>query len=266
MSGGGNDFVLFDNRKKVLPADYSALAKKVCHRKFSIGADGLLVLEDEPTADFRMVYFNADGSRAEMCGNGARCIARFAHILKATPSKMKFQTDAGLITGEVSENSVKVNLGTPKDMRLDFSIKLEEQKELNISSINTGVPHTVVLVTDIEKITVPELGKKIRYLKEFSPAGTNVNFVQHVDETHLIVRTYERGVENETLACGTGVTASAIICGVKKLVTSPVDCLTHGGETLRVYFHIEEAGQRRAVTDVFLEGPATVSFHGEVEI
>ena len=266
MSGGGNDFVLFDNRQKTLPADYSELAKKVCLRKFSIGADGLLVLEEDPSADFRMVYFNADGSRAEMCGNGARCIARFAQLIKAASSKMKFQTDAGPVTAEVQESTVRVNIGPPKGLRLDFSLKMEEQKELNASFINTGVPHTVVLVTDLEKISVPDLGRKIRNLKEFAPEGTNADFVQLVDETHLIVRTYERGVEAETLACGTGVMASAIVCGAKKLVTSPVDCLTRGGETLRVYFRIDEAGQRRTINDVGMEGPATVSFHGEVSL
>lgn len=265
MNGGGNDFVIFDNRKKTLPEDYSALAKKICHRKFSVGADGLLVLEEAPPYDFRMVYYNADGSRAEMCGNGARCIARFATLLKAAQPKMKFETDSGPVSAEVGEALVRVTLGTPKDLRLDFPLKLDEQKELNASFINTGVPHVIVMVSDTEKISVQELGQKIRYLKDFAPAGTNANFVQQVDTHHLIVRTYERGVEGETLACGTGVTAAAVVFGAKNLVESPVDCLTHGSETLRVYFRIEEAGQRKMITDVSLEGPATVSFHGEVE-
>jgi len=264
MSGGGNDFVIFDNRKKTLPEDYSALAKKVCHRKFSIGADGLLVLEEAPSADFRMVYYNADGSRAEMCGNGARCIARFANVLKAAPAKMKFETDAGTVGAEVGEESVKVTLVNPKDMRLDFPLKMDDQKEFNASFINTGVPHVIVMVTDAEKISVDELGRKIRYHRDFAPAGTNANFVQLVDAHHLAVRTYERGVEEETLACGTGVTAAAVVFGAKKLVESPVDCLTKGGETLRVHFRITETGQRKAITDVVLEGPATVSYHGEV--
>ena len=266
MTGGGNDFVLFDNRKKSLPKDYSQLAKKVCDRKFSVGGDGLLLLEEDPGAHFRMIYYNSDGSRADMCGNGARCIARLAHVLKAAPSKMDFQTDAGLISAEVGEDSVKVNMTTPKDLRLDLSLKLEDQKEFNASFINTGVPHAVVLVTDLEKIDIRDLGRKIRYHKEFAPAGTNANFVQLKDPHTLAVRTYERGVEDETLACGTGAVASAVIGGIKGLVSSPVDCVTKGGETLKVYFKIGEASQGISVTDVFLEGPATLCFHGEVEL
>ena len=266
MSGGGNDFVLFDNRKKILPDDYSALALKVCHRKFSVGADGILILEEADSADFRMVYYNADGSRAAMCGNGARCIARFAALIHAAEPKMKFEADAGEISALVGEKSVKLTLGNPKDMRLDFSLKLDDPKEFNASFINTGVPHVVVGVTDVEKISVQELGQKIRYHKNFAPEGTNANFVQQVDDHHLIVRTYERGVEGETLACGTGTTAAAVVFGAKKLVESPVDCLTKGGETLRVHFSIEEVGPNKIITDVTLEGPATVSFQGEVEL
>ena len=266
MNGGGNDFVLFDNRKKNLPEDYSALAKKVCERKFSIGADGLLVLEEDAQADFRMVYYNSDGSRADMCGNGARCIARLAHLLKAAPLKMNFQTDAGLMAAEVSGDSVKVNMVNPKDLRLDLSLKLEDQKEFSASYVNTGVPHAVVMVTDLEKIDVRDLGRKIRYHKEFAPAGTNANFVQLKDPRTLLVRTYERGVEDETYACGTGAVASAVIGGIQGQVTSPVECLTKGGEILRVYFKVQEVSQGISVSDVFLEGPAVLCFQGEVEL
>lgn len=266
MTGGGNDFVLFDNRKKNLPADFAALAKKVCDRKFSVGADGLLILEAEPGADFRMVYYNSDGSRAEMCGNGARCIARFANLLKVAPAKMTFLTDAGPVSAAVAEETVKINLGNPQNLRLDLSLKMEDQKEFNASFLNTGVPHAVVLVSDIEKIDVRDLGRKIRFHKEFAPAGTNANFVHHVDSHHLVVRTFERGVEDETLACGTGVVASAILCGLKDLVSSPVACLTRGKETLTVYFKKEVSGQRASVSEVFLEGPAVICFHGEVEL
>ncbi len=265
MQGGGNDFVLFDNRKKTLPADFSALAKKVCERKFSIGADGLLVLEDSAQADFRMIYYNSDGSRADMCGNGGRCIARFATLLKAAPAKMKFETDAGVLTADVEGEIVKLKMSPPKDARLDFPLRLDEDKEFNASFINTGVPHAVVMVTDLEKIDIPGLGRKIRYHKEFAPQGANVNFVHQKDATHLVVRTYERGVEDETLACGTGVTASAAICGLKGMVTSPVACLTKGGETLYVHFETEKPGSAE-IREVYLEGPATVCFQGEVSL
>ena len=266
MTGGGNDFVIFDNRRKVLPEDYGALAKKVCERKFSVGADGLLVLEKEDTADFRMVYYNADGSRADMCGNGARCIARFAYLSKIVPLKMKFETDSGPIGAEIIEDSVKLNMGMPKDLKLDLNLKLEDGKQFNASFINTGVPHAVVLVTDIEKTDVPNLGKAIRFHKEFAPAGANANFVFHKDNHTLIIRTYERGVEGETLACGTGATASAVVCGVKNLVSSPVSCMTKGGEIMTIYFQIGEASAGISVNDVYLKGPAAVCFQGEVEL
>ena len=267
MSGGGNDFVLFDNRKAILAKDYSKIAQEVCQRKFSIGADGILVLEKSDQADFRMVYYNADGSRAEMCGNGARCIARYAHLLKAAPEKMKFLTDAGPIGAEImGEESVKLNMGKPKDLKLDLTLKLEDGKQFNASFINTGVPHAVVLVTDLEKTDVQNLGKSIRFHKEFAPAGANVNFVFHKDPHHLVMRTFERGVEGETLACGTGATAAAVVCGVMKLVASPVECLTRGGETLKVYFEIEQASAGIAIHEVYLEGPAAICFKGELEI
>jgi diaminopimelate epimerase len=266
MSGGGNDFVLFDNRDRSLPADYGAIAKKVCDRKFAIGADGLLAVETCGGADFRMIYYNSDGSRAEMCGNGARCIARFAHLLHVAPKKHTFLTDAGPISAEVNENSVKIKMGIPKDLALDFPLKFGD-KEFHVSSLNTGVPHVVIHVDDIERTDVNALGRDIRFHKQFSPAGTNVNFVMKQDEHTLIVRTYERGVEGETLACGTGVVASSLISAARNMVEPPVSCLTRGGDTLKVHFS-KPSGEGSAVVfgDVHLEGPATVCFKGEVEL
>jgi diaminopimelate epimerase len=261
MSGGGNDFVLFDNRDGSVPKDYSALAAEVCRRKYSVGADGILVVEKSPDADFRMVYYNADGSRAEMCGNGARCIARFAHLLKAAPQKMTFVTDAGPVSAEVNGEIVKLKMSPPRDLKLDYSVKIDG-RELGVSSLNTGVPHAVVMVSDIEKVSVDELGAKIRYHKDFAPAGTNANFVQLKDRHSLSVRTYERGVEGETLACGTGVTASALVCAAKGQVESPVACLTRGGDTLNIYF--SSAGPN-GFGDVCLEGPATICFRGQLD-
>lgn len=263
MTGGGNDFVLLDNRKGKIRADYSALAKKLCDRKFSIGADGLLALETAKDADFRMVYYNADGSRAEMCGNGARCIARFAYLHKAAPKKMDFMTDAGLIGAEIKTDTVKIKMSEPKGLRLDFPIKLDG-KEINLSSLNTGVPHAVLMVSDIEKADVQAMGRQIRYHRDFAPAGTNVNFVKHRDNHSLTVRTYERGVEGETLACGTGVVASSLIAAAKSLVESPVACATRGGDVMNVYFKFNP--KDGSFSDVYLEGPALVCFQGEVEI
>ena len=266
ISAAGNDFVMIDNRKKLLPKNTGQIAQKLCHRQFSIGADGLILLEPSKSADFRMRYFNADGSAAAMCGNGGRSVARFAHLLGAASKKMVFETEAGLVKAEILGRIVRLALYEPKDVRLDFPLKVEK-KEFDASFINTGVPHTIIYVNDIEKLDVAGLGRMIRYHRQFAPAGTNVNFVQKKDEHTIVVRTYERGVEDETLACGTGVTASAIVSGLKGLVTAPVKCVTRGGDTLTVAFTINDAGDFLSpVSNVYLEGPAEVSFTGEVEI
>lgn len=262
MTGGGNDFVVLDNRDGSLGGDYARIAQKLCERKFSIGADGLLVMEKCGEADFRMVYFNADGSRAEMCGNGARCISRFAHLQKAAAEKMTFLTDVGILSSEIKADSVKLKMGEPRDLKLDFTVALSDNRMLALSSVNTGVPHAVLLVTDLERTEVQELGKAIRTHKDFAPAGTNANFVLPQDKHTLAVRTYERGVEGETLACGTGVTASALICAAKGLVESPVSCRTRGGDVLKIYYQMKN----QTFSDVYLEGPAIVCFKGEVEI
>jgi diaminopimelate epimerase len=238
ISAAGNDFIMIDNRKKVMPKNVAAVAQKLCHRQFSIGADGLILLEPSKTSNFRMRYYNADGSAAAMCGNGGRSVVRFAHLLGAAPKKMAFETDAGI-----------------------------EKREFDASFINTGVPHVVIYVSGIEKLDVASLGRMIRFHRQFAPEGANVNFVQRKDEHTIIVRTYERGVEGETLACGTGVTASAIISGLKKLVKPPVNCITRGGDTLTVSYAINDASDFLSpVSNVYLEGPAVVSFTGEVEI
>jgi diaminopimelate epimerase len=266
ISAAGNDFVMIDNRKKALPRNVSAFAKKLCDRKFSIGADGLILLESSKSSDFRMRYYNSDGSVAAMCGNGGRSIARFAHILGAASRKMSFETDAGPVKAEIFGRTVRLALYEPKGVRLDFPLKVEK-REFDASFINTGVPHTVIFLNSIEKADVESLGRMIRYHREFAPEGTNVNFVQKKDDHTIIVRTYERGVEGETLACGTGVTASAIIAGLKGIVKPPVKCVTRGGDTLTVSYSINDAGDFLSpVSSVYLEGPAEVSFVGEVEI
>jgi diaminopimelate epimerase len=266
ISAAGNDFVLVDNRKKILPRSLSALAKKWCDRKFSIGADGLLILEKSSHADFRMRYFNADGSAAAMCGNGGRSIARFAHLLGVAAKQMVFETDAGQVHAAILGRTVRLKLYEPREVRLDFALTVEKRK-FDVSFINTGVPHTVILVNDAEKVDVENLGRLVRYHRAFAPAGTNVNFVQKKDASTLVVRTYERGVEGETLACGTGVTASAIIAGLRGLVRPPVQCITRGGHILRVSYTLNDAGDFLSpVSNVYLEGPADVSFQGDVAI
>ncbi|MFN3966247.1 MAG: diaminopimelate epimerase [Endomicrobiia bacterium] len=264
MQAAGNDFIIIDNRKRVLKSNYSLIAKKLCQRKFSIGADGLLILDNSETADFKMLIFNSDGSQAEMCGNGARCIAYYAFVNKIAKQKMKFETLAGEIKASISGENVKIQLTQPKDIKLDFNLKIDK-KIFKVSYINTGVPHTIIFVNKVDKIDVNHIGRKIRYHKFFLPKGTNVDFVQVIDKNTIFLRTYERGVEAETLACGTGCVASAIVSGLKNFVKSPVRCKTKSGEILKVYFKLADKSEVR-VNNLFLEGKVYVSFLGKTII
>lgn len=263
LTAAGNDFVLIDNRDNIVTEDkHSALALKLCDRRYCIGGDGLILLEKSNKADFRMRYYNSDGSHASMCGNGGRSIARFAYELGIVKENMKFETDAGLITAEIKSNTV-VNLALydPKDLKLDINLEIED-KNFEISCLNTGVPHAVIFVNDIETIDVFKYGRLIRNHNYFAPAGTNVNFVQLAKDNTIFVRTYERGVEDETLACGTGVTASSIISALKGKVSVPVKIITRGKDNLSVSCTFENS----KISNVFLEGPAIVTFTGSVKV
>ena len=264
LTAAGNDFVLIDNRKNIiLEKDFSILAKKLCDRRYCIGGDGLILLENSNKADFRMIYYNSDGSYASMCGNGGRSISMFAYKLGVCGKNMKFETDAGLITAQIkSDTVVKLALYNPKDLVLEEEIEIENQK-YKISSLNTGVPHAVVYVDDLEKVDVLKYGNIIRFHKHYQPEGTNVNFVKLDKENNtLFVRTYERGVEGETLACGTGVTASSIISVILNKVKSPVHVITKGKDNLYVSCSIDN----NKISNVFLEGPAIVAFTGIVKV
>ncbi|MFQ3676057.1 MAG: diaminopimelate epimerase, partial [Endomicrobiia bacterium] len=222
----------------------------------------------QSNCEFRMVYYNSDGSRASMCGNGARCIAYYAYELELCDDLVNFETDAGIITAEIKRGEkVKIKLTEPKRLKLDFLIKLDNGKELSLCFIDTGVPHSIIFVNDIDKIDVKSLGREIRNHKFFMPEGTNVNFVKVVDNHNLIVRTYERGVEDETLSCGTGVTASAVISAVKNLVISPVNCMTKSGEVLTISFTKNEPEDMLSpVSNLYLEGKVYHIFDGEMII
>ena len=262
MVAAGNDFIVLDNRKRKLTGNYSQLSKELCKQHFSIGADGLLILENSNIADFKMLYFNSDGSQAAMCGNGARCIAYYAYINKIANREMQFETLTGVIKAKVIDSKVRISFAEPKDIRIDFSLQAENLY-LVVSYVNTGVPHTVIFVDNIEEAKVNELGRKIRYHTKFLPAGTNANFVKVVNKHQLHIRTYERGIEAETFACGTGAVATAVISAIKGLVKSPVRCKTTGGELLTVYFKF--AGINDLVTPVYninLEGKVKVVFSG----
>ena len=261
MSGTGNDFIIIDHRKPLLNQDeFGPFAKAVCRRKFSAGADGLILIEDSSEANFRWHFYNADGSVAEMCGNGARCAARFACEKKIAPAAMRFLTIAGEIRAEVRGESVKLAMTPPVDLALDQQVEIDGGRQ-TVHSINTGVPHAVLFVEDGNRAPVLKWGRHIRFHDRFQPAGTNVNFVQTLGPASLHARTYERGVEDETLACGTGAVASAIIAGLLGRVESPVTVTTSGGEQLIIYFSIQNSSPAE-ITDVFLEGPAHFVYEG----
>jgi len=210
MSAAGNDFIIIDNRQNILDAKKAKkCAQNICRRKLSVGADGLILIENSKKADFKWRFFNADGSEAEMCGNGGRCIARLAHLKGIAPLKLTFETLAGLkltfetlagiIKAEVLRESVKLQLPLPLNLTCDLKLLIEEKNFL-VNSITVGVPHAVIFVEDLQNCQVVELGKRIRFSKHFKPAGTNVNFVSIKNDSAIAIRTYERGVEDETLA------------------------------------------------------------------
>jgi diaminopimelate epimerase len=265
MSGSGNDFVVIDNRRHVLHGSIADWAKKLCHRQFGVGADGLLLLESDPKEDFRMVYYNADGSRADMCGNGARCMAWFAHAQSAVGTNFQFQTDAYPVGAKVDGANVSVTLADAKDYKSEVPLKIN-RRSYRPAFLNTGVPHAVLFVPDAGQVQVDTLGRALRFHKVFGPKGTNVNFVQKLGPNKLRIRTYERGVEGETLACGTGVTASAIAAALRGIVKPPVLCTVAGGDTLRVDFNLHRESLRRPATEITLKGPVRLTFKGEFNV
>lgn len=258
MVASGNDFVVVDNRRKII-SDPLTFTRKVCALHTGIGADGVLLFETSRKADFKMRIINSDGSEAEACGNGFRCIALFAKEKLKYPSKFQFESMSGLIQAEVKGRRVRVGLVVPKDLKLRSEIQVTGHR-LHYSFINTGVPHAVIFVESLPKVEVETIGRAIRYHKEFSPRGTNVNFVEIKGKNEIAVRTYERGVENETLACGTGSTASAIISSLLGYVNSPVRVKTAGGEVLSIDFKKQD----HRITNVTLEGEVRFVFEGKL--
>ena len=263
MSGSGNDFILVDNRANPIePALAPELARNLCRRKVSVGADGLILIENDDEVDFRWNFFNADGSTAEMCGNGGRCVARLANILGICGPSLSFRTLAGIIRAEVSGSRVKLQMTEPRDLRLDLELDVNGQR-FNTHFVNTGVPHTVFILDGPEMLAQQEVvgqGRKVRYHSQFAPAGTNVNFIAVLGEQALAIRTYERGVEDETLACGTGATAVALVGVAKGIVRPPVDVYTKSGETLTIYFDPKKGLPQ----EVYLEGETKVIYQGRL--
>ncbi len=260
MHGGGNDFVIIDHRTQFIPeAEQPQFARRVCHRQMGAGADGLILIEDCPTANFRWRFYNADGSEPEMCGNGGRCAARCAVLNGIAPADLTFETLAGTIKAEVKGHRVKLLMAGVGDLSLNRAIPLDGET-LTGHFLKVGVPHVAVPVTDLEQAPVTRWGRAIRFHPMFAPAGTNVNFIRVQGPRELMIRTYERGVEDETLACGTGSVAAALIAARLGQVKSPVTVHTRGGEALTVYF----TRQGEAFAEVFLEGDALVAYQGEL--
>ena len=259
MYGSGNDFVVIDNRAGVLKKNLPALAVRLCNRKFGIGADGLMLVERSFSADFKMRIFNADGSEAEMCGNGSRCIASFAYKNGIAGKDMVFETLAGSISAKITGEKVRVRLGDPSETLTGIALDVSGRR-LKANFTNTGVPHAVLFTKALEKTDVQGLGRLIRYHKRFAPRGTNVNFVSVIDDKTIKIRTYERGVEGEALACGTGSAAAAVISSLLGYVKPPVSVITRSGLVLKIYFRRGASG----ITDLFLEGDAVTVYHGKL--
>jgi len=263
MSGAGNDFVVIDHRRQLVPqSEQENFVRKVCRRMFSVGADGVIFIENSEHADFSWKFYNSDGSIAEMCGNGARCAARFAFAKGIAEKKMSFETLAGTIEAEVLDDGEEVSLlmTSPSDFRTGLEADLDGTTHA-ISFMDSGVPHAVIFMDEGAEIPVKKWGHEIRFHELFQPAGTNVNFVQYLADGGIRVRTYERGVEAETMACGTGAVAGAIFASASGKLDSPVTVTTSGGEKLTIVFDLLKDG---TAENVHLQGPARIIYIGQL--
>ncbi|KQS33710.1 diaminopimelate epimerase [Dyadobacter sp. Leaf189] len=250
--GTGNDFVMVDDRNLQFPVSKELIAS-ICHRRFGVGADGLILLQNDTAYDFRMVYFNADGGEGSMCGNGGRCVVQFASDLGVFSGKTRFIAIDGEHEATISGDTITLKMSGVKD--------LERYDAFDF--MNTGSPHYVTYVDDVNEADVVGIGSEIRYGSVYGPkGGTNVNFVEIIEENHLSVRTYERGVEDETFSCGTGVTACALSAHLRKGWGSPIKVETIGG-TLQVAFTNTDNGE---FSDIYLIGPAVKVFSGTLTV
>ncbi len=266
MNGAGNDFIVIDNRDLSISLDKDTI-EALCDRHRGIGADGLLAVEPaQKGADFRFRYYNADGGEAEMCGNGARCFGRFtAHLGEKLANRVTFETIAGTLAAEMVGENVRIAMSEPKDLKLETGTKVPGL-DATIHFVNTGVPHAVAFVEGgafFEELDVFTHGRDIRQHADFAPAGTNANFATVLSPGHIEIRTYERGVEDETLACGTGMVACALVHHLLTGAPSPIKVDVAGGDTLEIGF--EKTGDQ-SFAKVTLTGPADFVFEGEIDI
>ena len=249
--GTGNDFVMIDDRSESFDLENHTLIAQLCHRRFGIGADGLILIRNHNQADFEMIYYNADGHLTSLCGNGSRCVVQFARRLQIIKNQCSFMTVEGILQAKIEGGLVH--------LKMPNIVGIESHK--NHYFLNTGSPHHICYVDDIDNYDVFNQGKKIRDGAPYYKEGTNVNFVKSISEDHIFVRTYERGVEDETLSCGTGVTAAALVQGLKG-GNSPIKVKTLGGE-LQISF---EKDTENKFNNIHLIGPATLVFSGKISL
>ena len=257
-SGAGNDFVLIDNMNEKIQGDKAKLAIALCSRHFGVGADGLILLEPSSKADFLMRYYNADGSYGGMCGNGGRCAARFALLGGIAEPSMTFEALDHIYRAEVVEHGVRLHMKDPSDFRTNLQVNARGVT-YDFTSINTGSPHIVIFANKLEDTDVRTVGRALREHRSFSPEGANVNFVKVLGKRDLQIRTYERGVEAETMACGTGTVAAAIVSYLLRHTKPPITVRVTSGEHVTVDFEFEGD----TITHVVLEGSAHMLFSGQ---
>jgi diaminopimelate epimerase len=271
--GTGNDFIIIDNRNLIFPKDNIQLIQKLCNRRFGIGADGLILLENENGIDFKMVYYNSDGNQSSMCGNGGRCLVAFAKHLNIISTKATFSAADGLHGASILQNGV---------VSLQMKDVVTVRTEAKYTFLDTGSPHHVQLVDDLQSLNVKEVGCAIRYSDLYGPEGSNVNFVKQIAPNHFAIRTYERGVEDETLSCGTGATATAIAMYVQNAsysddhsFISKAEVSENKSQKNNIVQNIEVQGGSLQVaftenngvfSNVFLSGPAEFVFDGTIDL
>lgn len=260
MSAAANDFIVIDNRNRAYSEQASFLARKLCQRRYSIGADGLILIENSKKANLRAVFFNADGSEFNLCGNGGRCAAKFAFINVIAARKMTIETNAGVLNAEVEANTVKLEIPLPAKIEMNKIIQIEGQRKIKGHYVKIGDPHFIIFAKNILDYPIEHFSRKVRYSSSFGEEGTNVNLIGQIRENRFAIRTYERGVESETYACGSGCASAAVVLHMLSYPYTNYVFQTKSGFLLNV--HIE--GSKQEISKIILEGEARVVCRGEI--